>query len=578
MNKIKTTFNRIKDSMETEQQYAIRNIIRFMIIIFVITIIARGTSAVTLARVEIQNPTRAEIVEAIIGTAEVVAKDTIDVMVPEGLMISEMLVNEGQSVSIGDKLAVFSAAQLEEVFIRETAKLDRLILDLEILERSETPDEFALRSAEISLRRAQEDYNIARTRNDAEVATARREYNTAKGKLSALQDSSAVDNAARELTRAQEDYDIIKAENEASILSAQQEIDTRKAEYDSIDDADIAAKEQARINLQAAQNALDAAIQNSNARQQTALQRVEAAQSALNTAQQDFIRNSGQINPELLAEIERARVAYENAVERSFDAMLAAGRRLEDARLILAQARDNYLNNEQRVLDNEILNSINAATLQLDINSAEENVSKLRDILDNNGVLYSKLSGIVASTGSAGFITDSTPLITFLDGEKGFEAVLTIERADAENIRIGDECNVLTQGRSLFFTPTVIGVITGISNPDENGNVKITISLPDGNWRQGQRVEVQAVTSRQTYHMCIPLSALRSDNSGYFVLVVEQSVSVLGVVNTVSRIPVTVDAFDSQMAAVSGPLDHSSGVIVSSNKIIQTGDRVRIIE
>ena len=577
---IKKLINSLKRSiasMEQKQKNAAGNIVKFIAIILAITLIARGSTAVALARIEVENPSRAEIIQTADGFAEVVSVGTLDFHVPQGLTILEMLAGEGQRVNVGDRLATFDVNQVQELLIRETARLEQLQLDLTILEQLESADDFMLKSAELGFQRAQEDLNIAKEQGNADVAAARQEYNDAKNQLTNAPNRSAIERARVALQRAVEDYDAIKAAGERAINQAEQLVNEKRAAYDAIDESDTAEKAQALEQLQTAINALDDVVRDVAANNRAANRIVEDARTALTEAERDYEGSLNQVSGAQSAEIERTRTAYETTKNRVRDSLLNAERRLEDARISLQRAQGDYYQDTEQAANAQLQNEINATLLRLDIQETSDTVDELTNIQNNNGIIYSNFAAIVLSTMSTGSVADSSPIVTFLDASKGFEAILSIEASKAENLTVGDECQVSPGGGTMFYTPVVTGNISAISAPDEDGNVNITISLPDGDWRQGQQAPTQIVLARDIHNLCVPLSAIRSDNSGHFVLVVEQSVSVLGVENVVKRIPVNVLASDSNMAAISAPLDLSSEVIISSNRAIQNGDRVRIV-
>ena len=130
----------------------------------------------------------------------------------------------------------------------------------------------------------------------------------------------------------------------------------------------------------------------------------------------------------------------------------------------------------------------------------------------------------------------------------------------------------------MFFTPTVTGNVSAISVPDDSDRVTITISLPESNWSAGQRIDAEIILSRGNYDMCIPVSALRSDNFGSFVYVVNQRNTVLGLQNVVERVNVSVLASDNETVSVTGSLSRTCQVISASNRAVNTGDRVRVNE
>lgn len=74
----------------------------------------------------------------------------------------------------------------------------------------------------------------------------------------------------------------------------------------------------------------------------------------------------------------------------------------------------------------------------------------------------------------------------------------------------------------------------------------------------------------------LPASAVHKDNTGCYVLAIEQKATILGQQNIVVSLPVTVVETGDTTAAVSGALDADTQVIVSSTRAAQAGDRVKI--
>ena len=648
------------------QRRAAGNIIKFLAALLALTLIARGTSGATLTRVELSAPSRAEITDAVTGSADVSAVDTLDVKVPEGLTVSEMFAGVGQSVNADDALALFDMDEVREMLIRETAKLDKLRLDLSRLNRSEyvdasaraaaqrsllraqedldsvmaqgeadvaaaledfedameqlaeDPDSSALENARRTLRRAQEDYDSAKAQGEADIADAQNAYNTALNEQVEYPDGTSVDSAQRTLQRARDDYDEVKAQGDADIALAQKNVQDaldagadeaeieaakatleavrKKAESDLIspgrrvEDAQASlekaksdywrsysqSSETLQSEIERAKTALDSAKNRARENLLSAERRVEDAQASLDKAGQDYAKNADKASDDLLNEIDRAYAAFETAENRARENLLSAERRVEDAQYSFDKAEQDHGRSAQQASDTEAQNSISAVTLLLDIDDQKAVVDGLSELYHNDGMLYSPLAGVVSAAMSAGGMTGASPLVSFLDGAKGFEAVLTLGKSDAEKLSVGDECQVTTGGGSMYYNPTVTGTVSSITAPDQNDRVSVTIRLPDGSWTRGQRVEVQAVMSRDTYDLCVPLSALRSDNSGYYILTVEQASTVLGIENVVVRTAVTVNASNDDMAAVSGPVGRDSKVITGSSKAVKAGDRVRV--
>ncbi len=89
----------------------------------------------------------------------------------------------------------------------------------------------------------------------------------------------------------------------------------------------------------------------------------------------------------------------------------------------------------------------------------------------------------------------------------------------------------------------------------------------------GSPVTISHTFATDRYDVTIPLSALRGGASQYYVLVAEDSDSILGTVRRAVRVDVTLLAQDGTKAAIQEGL--SEAVIAQSNKPVQAGDRIR---
>jgi len=511
--KLKKNLPAMQHFSGTSQKRAGMNIVKFMALLLVLTIIARGASGATMTRVSTTNPGRGEIALEVTGNAVVSSVGTLDVFAPEGLMIAEMLASVGQTVDIGDAIAKFDMHELTEKLVRENAALDRLLLDLEVSERTETVDSNNLTNNQRYLARAREDYNLTKAQGEADVVAAQSVLNNAQSALNDALNAQTAQAAQAAQAASQLTHD---AENESDIDAADAYTPVTPDESDA-----------------------------------------------------DKIH-------ELQAAVDAARASLEAAQRRAQDDLRSANRRIEDAEAGLSAASQDHERNLDRRLETAESNRISATVLRLEIEEQEAIVNELQMLLDNNGTLHSNITGVASAMMNRGDVTNKDALITLRDGAKGYEASMQLDKEDADKLSIGSECEVTTGRSSMFYVPTVTGIVSAITPPDENDKVKITIRLPQGDWTEGQRIDVQAIQSRSIYDMCIPLSALRSDNTGYFVLLVEQRSSVLGVENVVVQMPVTVLASDSDKASVEGPISRSSQIITGSNKAVTAGDRVRV--
>ena len=681
-------FPRFKDKA---QRRAGGNIIKFLAALLALTLIARGTSGATLARVEVSAPSRNEIIEAVSGSATVSVRDSLDISAPEGLTIVEMLVGAGQTVSNGDAIAVFDMSEVQTKLSRESAALEKMLLDMDKLDRIESSDSTSLENSLRNLRRAQDDYKATSTQGENDISAASDALDEIWNKLLDDPDAAALENALRNLSRVQEDYDSVEAQGESDVAAARTALrEARSSQADSVDSTavvntrrsynreleDFAAVEarikaaiapeqealnaakayesemktafdnaeeddkdeaekaylaavaetkkaqetfdaakkkaesdfglltakrrledaesaylQARDNysnnsekassarqdaIDKAQSSLDAAIKKADENLLSAVRRLEDAEISYAAAERDYGKNEEKAYDSWQTEITNAQNALESAKKKADDNLLSAARRVEDAEVSLASAERDQSKSASQSADTALQNSISAITLKLDIEDQHKVVDALDMLARNSGVLYTDIAGVVLSAKSEGNMTGKDALVSFMDGAKGFEARLLLDKTDSDKLAVGDDFQVSTGGGSMYYTPTVTGLVSSISSPDDQDKVQVTIELPDADWSEGQRVDVQSTRNRSTYDMCVPLSAVRSDNTGYYLYTVEQENTVLGVANIVIRVPVTIIASDNDNAAIQGPVNRGSQIITGSSKAVVAGDRVRV--
>ncbi len=86
------------------------------------------------------------------------------------------------------------------------------------------------------------------------------------------------------------------------------------------------------------------------------------------------------------------------------------------------------------------------------------------------------------------------------------------------------------------------------------------------------------IPTEKEYEQMIPLSALREDVNETYCLVLAEEEQMLGTVQTAKKVPVTVLEKDAKNAAITSTLSVEDKVIVSSEKYVAEGDRVRLKE
>lgn len=143
----------------------------------------------------------------------------------------------------------------------------------------------------------------------------------------------------------------------------------------------------------------------------------------------------------------------------------------------------------------------------------------------------------------------------------------------------GDE---LSAGQAVTITQgsaRTEATVRTVTEDSESGTFHVTAALSEeaSGFREGT-AQAELIFSRTSYSVCLPVSAIRQDTQGSFVLTVEESRSTFGVRYTARRVPVTVleVSSDGQYVAVEGTI--SGSVITSSDRAVSPGASVRVAQ
>lgn len=305
---------------------------------------------------------------------------------------------------------------------------------------------------------------------------------------------------------------------------------------------------QADYNAQKAQN--DAAVA-------AARNDADTAQSALDAANAALAELRAQTDPP----------ASEEALAAAQAAADAAAAALAEKQAALAAAQsaaDTAGENAARALAD--------AQAALDIEKQQAVVDALAALAENGGVLKAGSAGTVETlTLEPGGTVTEAPVAALAPADAGMTATFTLDSGKAEKLAVGAALTLRQGGTAVSTT------VRAISAPDENGRVTVTADVPaDAGLRKTQPVTASAELSRTTYEMVLPPEAVRMDNKGSYVLRVEQTQTILGLRNVLSRVDVTVLEQSASGVAVEGPLSPQDVLVKSSARPVAAGDSVRV--
>ena len=408
-----------------------------------------------------------------------------------------------------------------------------------------------LDDSEDSYQQALEAYEQAKD----ELNMANQRVSEIKEAIAGKQPDDATDYT-EELKEAEEERSIAqKAFNQAK--KELSKADYNSSSYDRADDNLDSIKrrwkrkiDKAKDALYKAETVLEAVREGKDFSTESA---VSEAQAAIDTAREA---------------LNRARRESEDNQYSEEEELYAAGRAVETAQAALEDAR-----RQAEVLQKE--GEIDRITCESERSDKEKSRAALQEILDNGGRLLAPAPGTVVRTLERGDKTkEGEDAVILSSADRGFVFEGKLDKDSARRFSAGDkgELHYKLDGS----TQKADVEIHSISTPDESDQVLVTAVLPEGGYTSGMQAQLFLSTKSETYQNCLPLTALRSDSGGDHVFVLRRQSSVLGTEWVIARVDITVKEKDSQMMYVDGALTYSDQVVISSNKIISEGDRVRI--
>ncbi|MBQ7600505.1 MAG: HlyD family efflux transporter periplasmic adaptor subunit [Clostridia bacterium] len=158
--------------------------------------------------------------------------------------------------------------------------------------------------------------------------------------------------------------------------------------------------------------------------------------------------------------------------------------------------------------------------------------------------------------------------------DKGYTCEVTLSADEAKKVQVGSPVSVVNS----WWYSNIEAQVTNIrSDPQTQGKQRIITLSVTGDVYDGQSVNFQIGDSSQYYSNVLPNSAIRVDNDGKYVLVVESKSTPLGMKYNARRIAVTVVASDDTQSAVTG-LTGSEFVITNATSPISDKQQVRLAE
>ena len=283
----------------------------------------------------------------------------------------------------------------------------------------------------------------------------------------------------------------------------------------------------------------------------------------------------------------KAKLDYENAVAK-YDSITDAGLAPYEAGLTAAEnaynsavatyesayssnatAQAQYAQSYQQAKINE---DEAANTLE----KKEEKVANLEGTGEDINV-YAKISGIVETVNfsSGDKVIKDDIMCTIEVPDMGYTMEASVTKDQANRVKVGD----VGEAVQYYWGTSKTGTISTIkADPKSPQDKRILVFEMDGNVASGEEVTLTVGEKSAKYDYLVPKSAVKSDNNGNFVLVIESKSNALGNRYFAKRVNVEILAEDDSHRAISGDVGYGDFIITNSNTKVNAGDQVKLAD
>ncbi len=546
----------------------------FLIVMVIFTFLSRALDSVTIARVQTGYGKQGSVSYRITGEGTFEADRLSYRPLPEGMRVDTILARPGDVVQAGDTILTLQMEPLQEkreelaIALRQAElaleqerlsgrEIPRVTQEMLALQQMEV-DQRALELGRQDLADAQEDY-------DQNVEALRLEYD----RLAGRSEDEIRQDAKEALKSARRVYDAAKLDRDSAVKRAEREVREKQKKLDRLnaqEDPSEEAVADAEEALAAAEEDLELAKE-----EQDIL--VEEAKASLRSAEEDYDDRSYNT----LKAQEDCKKAYEDGVKAEDEKLAQAQRRVLELEEALRQSGQNLEN--ARITDagtrseeekTREISRLRQESMELDLEQKRRSLAKVEELISREGAVTAVSRAVVAGLDlQEGGLIGAADQIRLAEGRMLFQA--QVDKEDAALLAQGQRMSLKRTGEAKELN----AVVESVDRLSEDGKGTVSAALAEGAGWLGETCSFTVVLQSGVYPMVIPIEALREDTIGYFCLAVQPEKTILGEELTAVRVNVEVLEKSSTSAAVSGAVTGATPLVLSSNKSVSPGDRVR---
>lgn len=277
--------------------------------------------------------------------------------------------------------------------------------------------------------------------------------------------------------------------------------------------------------------------------------------------------------------LEQAQRNIREITSANKQASAAAANRLANAEAALKNAQAVYelLKTEQTELAANINAELDLSKATKDITNKKAEIEKLKEN-STGATINAPVAGTVTNLAyAAGETTKPEEAAAVIQVEgKGYTMSISVTNEQAKKVQVGDNAEL----QNAWYYDDVQVVLSSIKpDPDNPAQKKLLMFNVTGESVQaGQALSVSVGQRSSEYEFVVPNSAVREDNNGKFILIVESRSGPLNNRYIATRVDVDVLASDDTNTAISAALYGYEYVITTSTKPVEAGKQVRLNE
>ena len=474
--------------------------------------------------------------------------------------VDSVEVKAGDTVQKGDVLCHLTAGESKELEAAQEA-LNKQLLEYEIQILQGDASSSVLAHAQSGSTSSMSSYQSLIVAKEAEIKQLEEELEEAEDTLEAWKDEQggtvSTKKEKQKLDAAKEAYDAV-----ADVVdAAKEQIDAWQKEIDA-NDALIQDYEDGKLNSEGEPAVSEAEYTAAQTNNEILKKRIEEKKA-------EIAEDEAKL-PALKKALDKAQSAYDNKAsdkaEDIADEISDWTKEVSNRQKKLDEAKK-----EKDKLVSDIVNELSWSDTLADL---REKIEKLKGE-HVGGEVTAPISGSIISVYvKSGQETPGDGVLFTIQPEgKGYTMQVSVTNEQAKRLSVGDRAELVNSWRY----DDVDVVLSSIKpDPQKPSQSKLLTFDVTGSVMDGQNLNISIGQRSANYDFTVPNSAIREDNNGKFILIVETKSTPLSNRYIATRVDVEVLASDDTRSAISAALYGYEYVITTSTAPVEAGKQVRL--